>query len=266
MLNKAMDAFDNAPFSVTNLDVFWREPVTTTDPKPKAKGPNVVGALTDFLILVLMIGGAGFGGYFFGTTQRLAPVKLVAPGTPGAVSPEKAEMTPVNTVPAAASSKAAAASTAATPTAATTPATPTTTSTHTSTNTSTNTSHTGSATPAANTEKKKYWLVSSGSEYVGYAPTVNVNGKDVDNFFGPGKTQNITKLVKEGENSITFNAKHLEAGYNKHKGDASAELIIQLVSGPFVTDEFSASDVLLTYKRNAAETDNFNDTKHFVKE
>ena len=41
----------------------------------KITGKTVLGALSDFLIICLMVGGAGFGGYYVGMNQRLAPVR-----------------------------------------------------------------------------------------------------------------------------------------------------------------------------------------------
>ena len=50
----------------------------------KISGKTILGAISDFIILVLMLGAAGFGGYFVGINQRLAPIELVPPGTPAA--------------------------------------------------------------------------------------------------------------------------------------------------------------------------------------
>ncbi len=249
-----------------------------TSSNPKGKGSSALGALTDFLILVLLVGGAGFGGYYWGTTQRMAPVQLVPPGTPGAISADKTQVSPPisNFKTEGTGTKAGPSGTAISVTGDSTATTKT--GAETTTATSTPAPGTGAAnqqatnntkTAATETPKKagstKYWLVSSGSDYVGYVITVKVNGTPVDNFYGPGKTLNITNLVKSGENDITFDAKY-DAKYNKHKNDEKAELKLELVSGPVVQEEFDKSAVLETYKRNAAETESFNDTKHFVKE
>lgn len=111
--------------------------------------------------------------------------------------------------------------------------------------------------------KKKFWITSSGSDYIGYNITIKLNGRPVDNFFGPGKTLDITRLVKAGDNTLTFEAKQLDAGMNQHEGDESAVLAVHVVAGPTVQENFKPSEVLLTYKRNAAESGNFTDTKHF---
>lgn len=252
--------------------------MTSSNPTPKGKGSGALGALTDFLILVLLVGGAGFGGYYWGTTQRMAPVQMVPPGTPGAIPADKTQVSPPisNFKTEATGTKSGPAGTAISVTGDSN----TTTKTGTGASSTTSTPAAGGATstqPAANTTKSgstetpkkagptKYWIVSTGSEYIGYIITVKVNGTPVDNFYGPGKTLNITHLVKQGENEITFDAKH-EAKYNKHKDDEKAELKLELVSGPVVQEEFDRSAVLETYKRNAAETENFNDTEHFVKE
>jgi hypothetical protein len=121
---------------------------------------TLVGAFFDFIIICLLLAGAGFGGYFWGTHQRLVPVMMVPPGTPGAktaaevgLAPEPATDKTValkpgdkTTVPKAGEAAAAAPTTAA---------------------------HTGMT---------KYWLISSGSDYVGYNITVNVGYDPVDSF------------------------------------------------------------------------------------
>jgi hypothetical protein len=48
----------------------------------KITGKTVLGAISDFIILALLIGGAGFAGYYVGINQRLAPIQLVPPGSP----------------------------------------------------------------------------------------------------------------------------------------------------------------------------------------
>ena len=49
----------------------------------QGSGPKEV--LKGVAILVLLVVGAGFGGYFYGTYQKFAPIQNVAPGTPGAI-------------------------------------------------------------------------------------------------------------------------------------------------------------------------------------
>lgn len=188
----------------------------------KSEGVNVLGALFDLLILVLMVGGAGFGGYYLGVNQQLAPVQKVSAGTSGALPVEAMTEKPTDDKPIAAQDKLK--------------------------------------------SSRKYWLSSSGVEYIGYAITVKVNGTAVDNFFGPGKNVDITRLVKSGTNTVTFEAKQLGEQYNKHDGDEKSVLIVQVVSGPYVQENFKSKDVLLSYARNAAETESFNDNKTFVGE
>jgi hypothetical protein len=101
---------------------------------------------------------------------------------------------------------------------------------------------------------------------MGYSITVSVNGKPVDSFFGPGKTYDITTMVKPGENSILFDSKFMGDKYNKHSGDEKSVLTLQVVSGPYVSENFKKSDVALSYSRNASETEDFKDTKHFTKD
>lgn len=72
--------------------------------------------------------------------------------------------------------------------------------------------------------------------------------------------------MKKGENTITFDAKQLGKNYNKHKNDKDSKLTLQLVSGPSVQEDFDPSAVITTYTRQATETEDFNDSEHFVKE
>ncbi|MBX9878795.1 MAG: hypothetical protein K2Y22_10095 [Candidatus Obscuribacterales bacterium] len=199
----------------------------------KREGINVLGALSDLVILVLMVGGAGFGGYYLGVHQQLAPIQKVAPGTKEAVEEQQAE------APVEADSKML-------PIEEEKP-----------------TTKPASAKPKTS---RKYWLSSSGVEYIGYSITVKVNGTAVDNFFGPGKNVDITRLVKKGTNTVVFDAKELGEQYNKHVGDDKAVLSVKIVSGPYIQENFSSKDVLLSYARNAAESESFADTKTFVGE
>ena len=115
--------------------------------------------------------------------------------------------------------------------------------------------------------KLKYWIVSSGSDYIGYSITVSVNGTAVDSFFGPGKCIDLTRYVRAGENTVSFDCKLLGDKYNKHKGDERSALTLALVSGAhIIPDNFKKSDVVLTYKRNASESEEFNDTEHFSRD
>ncbi len=225
----------------------------------KPKRMNILGALGDFTILVLLIGGAGLAGYYIGINQRLAPIQYVYPGTPGAVPLSQVfESQQPNTVvidsakgasdkPADTSTKPA--QTTPTPTAAATkPTTP--------------------PKPAASSSPKKqskFWLTSSGVDnYNGYSITVKVNGETVDNFFGSGKTIDVTKFVKKGENSLEFECKYLGDDYNKHKGEKNAALTVQLVTGPSIREDYPQSAVLLSCKRDATETQDFSEKRSFT--
>lgn len=194
------------------------------------KGNAFVRAIGDLLILALLLAGAGFGGYFWGTHQQMAPVAKVAPGTPGAIPsifPAKSSGSEAQPAPPPKPTEAASESS-------------------------------GSDKPKG---KKKFWISSSGVEYIGYVINVKVNDTSVDNFFG--KNVDVTRYVTSGDNSISFEAKEMGSEYNKHKGDASSALVLHLVSGPNLTDNFKPSDVLLTYRRNASEDEGFNNTLHF---
>ncbi len=204
----------------------------TTVQAAKKKGGELVKALLDLVILALLLAGAGFGGYFWGLHERLAPIQEVPPGTVGAL--------PSNAV-AAAPSPAVKTVTEPTKAASADPV----------------------ASAPAKSGKMKYWISSSGEEYIGYSITAKVNGNAVDSFFGPGKNVDVTRYVKSGDNAVTFEAKALGDQYNKHDGDAKSILTLNLVKGSHVQEEFKPSDVLVTYKRNATESEDFNDTEHF---
>lgn len=198
----------------------------TTVQAAKKKGGELVKALLDLVILALLLAGAGFGGYFWGLHERLAPIQEVPPGTVGALPSSAVAAAPaVQTRPASADSAVSA---------------------------------------PAKSGKMKYWISSSGEEYIGYSITAKVNGNAVDSFFGPGKNVDVTRYVKSGDNAVTFEAKALGDQYNKHDGDAKSILTLNLVKGSHVQEEFKPSDVLITYKRNATESEDFNDTEHFT--
>lgn len=199
-------------------------------------GGSVFRALIDLVILALLVCGAAFGGYWYGIHERLAPINAVAPGTPGALPP--AAVTSAPTEP------AKSATTSPTPAANTTTAT--------------------TAPAATKKGKLKFWLTSSGTDYVGYSINVNVNDNPVDGFFGPGKSIDVTRFVKPGDNVVTFEAKQLGEKYNKHKGDKKSELEVKLVSGPAITEDFKSSAVLATFQRTAADTEEGIETMHFT--
>lgn len=198
----------------------------------KQKGNELVKAMLDLLILALLMGGSGFGGYFLGIHERLAPVQSVPPGTANALPPAAATTAPPPKAEAKSESKAAEVA--------------------------------DESSAKAKKAKDKYWISSSGVDYTGYSITVKINDTPVDNFFGPGKNVDITRFVKEGDNEVTFEAKALGAQYNKHPGDSASVLTVQLVSGPHVQENFEPSSVVLSYARNASESDDVSDTKHFT--
>lgn len=211
--------------------------------KPKSAianaGSGIVRAIGDLLLLLLMLGAAGGGGYWFGTIQRMAPIQMVGPGTPGA---KPAAPNTVTTKQSDSKPEAVEEEQQPEETVTVTPV------------------------PAATKKHgKKFWIASSGSDYIGYSIKVNVNDQDVDNFFAPGKAVDITRLLKKGDNSITFNAQELEEKFNAHKGDDSKKLVLNLISGPTISENYKPSDVVLSYQRNAAQTDNDSQTLKFTK-
>ncbi len=220
------------------------------------KGPSILGGLMDFLILVLLVGGAGFGGYFYGTMQKMAPVNMVAPGTPGALQetdlnkPGKSSEADNKTSSAAKLSDENEKKTD-------------TSSERKSNSEAKSVDDTKSA--SKKNQKSRYWISSSGTDYIGYSVTVSINGTPVDSFFGPDKTVNLSSKVKSGENTVTFDAKAMGDKYNKHKGDANAELILQLVSGPVVQEDFSSDDVIATFRCNASQDQDIKESANFVK-
>jgi hypothetical protein len=197
----------------------------------KAKGNEIWKALVDLFILVLLLGAAGFGGYFYGIHQQLAPVQKVAAGTPGAMPAVSALPPPV------AGSPSSAVTTPPKPQDSTAPA----------------------PTPASTT-KHKYWVASSGSDYIGYSILVKVNDTQVDNFFGPGKSVDITNLIKPGDNTVVFEAKSLGDDYNKHSGDKTAVLSVRVIGGPTIQENYKPSDVLATFKRCATDAGDSTET------
>jgi hypothetical protein len=219
----------------------------------KPKRLNFLGALGDFTILLLLIAGAGFAGYYIGLNQRLAPVQMVWPGTPGAV-PLSQILGPQPT-PTVVDAKAATAASTATPSAAPAAATP---------DSAKPTPPTPTAAAQAAKRKTKFWLCSTGADdYIGYSITAKINGVAVDNFFGSGKTIDISRHVKKGENTLEFECKNMGDDYNKHKGDSNATMTVQLVSGPSIREDYPQSAVLFSVKRNASETQDFNEKKTF---
>lgn len=196
---------------------------------PPTKGEEIKRALVDFVFVVLLVSGAGFGGYFYGTTQKMAPLQNVAPGTPGALpAPPASAATPASPTPAAAS--------------------------------------TATTADTAKKGKVKYWISSSGADYVGYSITAKVNDTTIDLFVGPGKNNDVTNLVKPGDNGVTFESKLLGSDYNKHQGDPKAVLTVQVIKGPFISENFKPSDVLASYSRSATDTGEEVKTLHFTGE
>lgn len=209
------------------------------------KAGDLFAALRDLIILALLMVAAAAGGYYWGLHERVAPLQLVAPGTPGALPataevPKKEIQNPLNK-----SSTAAATNSS-------------------STNTSSTNTTSSTASAPADKGKLKYWLVSSGTDYVGYQIIVNINDQPVDNFFGPGKLIDVTRFVKHGDNTITFDSKNMGEKYNKHKSDSKAELKVQLVAAPHLKESWSAKEILASAAQNATDSEDDTQTFHFT--
>jgi hypothetical protein len=229
-------------------------------PGKKSTLQVIKGALVDLFVLALLLAAAGFGGYFWGTHQKLAVVDLVPPGTPGA----REAVNQIGATKAPEDAANVTASKATTASASSSGATKSTDSTADSGTSSTTSS--AAKTPAKHTGKLKYWVSSSGTRLIGYAIAVTVNGQPVDNFFAPGKQVDITDMIKKGKNSVDFDAKVLEDKFNQHKGDDSAVMTVSIDCGPAISENVKPADVLVSYKRNAAETENYTDQKSFTVE
>lgn len=221
------------------------------------KKVNILGAISDLIILILLCAGSAYGGYWYANKQKPPePVKQkteaaapqVLPPVPPPVKPRPTVDETGKKVETSEESKESKEKKEDHVVAV-----------------ADKVDKTAKADAAKKPQTKKYWLASSGEEYTGYSITVTVNGTPVDNFFGPGKMVDVTRHVKAGDNAVLFDAKELGEQYNKHKDHEDAVLTVKLVSGPQVQENFKPTDVLISYSRNAAETTDFNDTKHFQK-
>ena len=197
-------------------------------PPDKLKKSTVVGAVSDLLILALLVGGAGFGGYYLGIHEQMAPIELVPEGT------ENARPMPSKKSDVKLESKTVSPEKPALP------------------------KHVVEKQPDTN---PKFWLSSSGNSYVGYSITVSVNGKPIDNFFGAGKLVEITNRLHAGDNEILFQGKQLGARFNIHQGDAKSVLTVCLVKGSVVSEDLKDDTVLFSSSCNGAETKDFSDRR-----
>ena len=215
---------------------------------------NLIGAVSDLLIFVLLVGGAGFFGYFIGINQKLAPVQVVAPGTLEAIASLKElaggkKKETVSTVKKEAKVKAPE---------------------------KTLPKQEPAKKPSAKKEKPKkkalnkvdvknlkYWIASVGDQYIGSSVKVLVNGRPVDIFFSPGKLVNITDHIHKGNNQIRFEANVLADEYNQHLGNNKYALTLNIVSGKTVSEDYNREAVLVSYKRTGADIENDTTTLGF---
>lgn len=222
--------------------------------KEKQNKSTVLGALSDLVIFLLFVSGAGFAGYYIGINQRLAPIETVPPGTvesleslvdratgnkpviavppppPAKTEPEEKKVEEDKPVEKKPEKKEPEKKEPAKKEPA---------------------SKKKSAVP----DNRKFYIVSRGSDYIGSSITVSINNRPIDNFFGPGKLIDISPLVRKGKNTIAFDAKVMEDEYNQHLGDKSFALALDLVAGPEVTEKVEPGSVLVTYQRTGADVD-----------
>ncbi len=115
--------------------------------------------------------------------------------------------------------------------------------------------------------KKWYWIHTKGWERAGYIVTVAINGQTVDKFSKPDVSVDVSKLVRLGKNSITYTAKSLPL--DQRSDTQSAYLTVELMETPKKENEkiedfkFENGDLLVDYRREVTDTEDFNDTKTF---
>ena len=237
--------------------------------KPKEK-LNLAGGVFDLVIFVLLVGGAGFFGYFVGINQKLAPVQIVAPGTlevlkyysqkaAGIIPP----VTPSAVVEAEPKPKPKTEKASEVEEKKKIEVEKPERKSEKKPEKKIKASNPATVKASKATLKEKFWIASSGHDYIGSSVTVVVNGHPVDNFFGPGKLIDISKHVKSGLNELSFESKILADDYNQHLGNNEYDLTLKLVSGSSVREDFEPSAVLLTFKRTAADVEDSVDTMKF---
>jgi hypothetical protein len=232
----------------------------------KKKSGNQGGIILG--ILMLGVGGAGFG---LGFTQKFIPTEILAPEstlkiniatpplkaltpgatTPGATAPAMPSTTPGATTPAMPST---------TPS-ATTPALPATPQG--APPAITTAAPAASSSPAASTAlKHAYWIQTSGWDRAGFEIKVYINDQLAGTFATIDQTEDITKLVKAGDNKVRFDAKALPAG---NRNDfANAFLTISINQGQKTDTGFTNAKTLVEYKRKVSEMENFDDVMDFA--
>ncbi|MBK9144947.1 MAG: hypothetical protein IPM23_20840 [Candidatus Melainabacteria bacterium] len=214
------------------------------------KKNSILGALSDLVIFLLFVSGAGFAGYYIGINQRLAPIETVPPGTVESLE---------SLVDRATGNKAVIA----------VPPAPQPVETKTEAAKQepeekkpeekkpekNKKEPVKKKSEAAAPGNRKFYIVSRGSDYIGSSITVSINNRPIDNFFGPGKLIDISPLVRKGKNTIAFDARVMDDEYNQHLGDSSFALALDLVAGPEVTEKVEPGSVLVTYQRSGADVD-----------
>ncbi|MBX9667656.1 MAG: hypothetical protein K2X93_08570 [Candidatus Obscuribacterales bacterium] len=163
-----------------------------------SKGEKRGNAAQGFLVIMVLLlatGGAGFG---IGYTQKFVPIEMVAPDTASTAS---SSITHPSTVqPSTAPSLPAQSSSA----------------------TDSQICNTGSGANSSSTPislKKSYWIHTKGWDRAGYAINVFINNKSVGTFSTIDRLDDVTKLVKSGNNKIRFEAKALpESNRNDYTG------------------------------------------------
>ncbi len=212
----------------------------------KKKSGNQGGIILG--ILMLGVGGAGFG---LGFTQKFIPTEILAPESTLKINistPPLKALTPGATTPGATTP----ATTPTTP-GTTTPALPATTPI----------APPATATAASSTPlKHAYWIQTSGWDRAGFEIKVYINDQLAGTFATIDQTEDITKLVKAGDNKVRFDAKALPAG---NRNDfANAFLTVSINQGQKTDTGFTNAKTLVEYKRKVSEMENFDDVMEFA--
>ncbi len=211
-----------------------------------SKGEKRGNAAQGFLVIMVLLlatVGAGFG---IGYTQKFVPIEMVAPDT--------ASTAPSST----ASSSIRHPSTVQPSTAPSLPA-------QSASATDSQIGNTGSGANSSSTPtslKRSYWIHTKGWDRAGYAINVFINNQSVGTFSTIDRLDDVTKLVKSGDNKIRFEAKALpEGNRNDYTG---AFFTVSLNQGTkFSAKGYKDAQTLVEYTRKVTDTEDFDDNMDF---